>query len=390
MAIHTGFSAQEGFLKTHESLALFNNELDAYKEKPSLETSGAIRNQFNEIKSAWGELKSDRAYQDLPNRCQTVEISMERTEKRVNKLLQKFAQNSPTQTSSSQFLSDDAQEIAQQAKQLGFIPFLDTRSKTVSDCFGNFYKCEIEFGGKHYLNAESAFQAQKYSDQPHVMARFERTNGYAAVEIAREVPMLPKRVDDWDDLELANVNKVDIMMQVLRAKFNQNPHLIELLLATGDAYLVQDLENPKNQDKFWSHGHNGDGRNQQGICLMKLRGESGGVGVVPKTKQYIQAVCETLCKNDPDLLEADSEPETGLSDECEQCKIKPKYYDSVTRYFHKYCSTNCVRLSRFQCDIPLFLRCDYCKREPKLLETAGRIHDYCGKTCAEKAGYFMQ
>ena len=393
--------ALEGFLQTHENLALFNDGLDAYKKKPSQEPLITIRNQFNEIKSAWTELKSDKTYQDFEISWQTIEISMERTEKRVNKLVQKYAQSSamlqspsslsqtPMQISSSQTCSPAAQVMAKLAEKMGFIPFVNTHSEALTACFGNFYECKIEFGGKQYLNAESAFQAQKYTDQPHVMARFEKTNGDAAVKIARDVPMLPNRVDDWDNLESPHVNKVDIMMQVLRAKFRQNPHLIELLLATGNAYLVLDSPRSKNQDRFWCDGFNGDGQNQLGICLMRLREEYGGVGVVPKAKEYIQAVCEILLKNDPNLLEVDRKPPVS-SDQCKQCKTKPKYYDSLMQCFHEYCSTNCVRMSRFKCDIPLILRCTYCKREPQFRDASGRIYDFCGKICAKKAGYIMQ
>ncbi|KAG9022911.1 hypothetical protein FRB95_013993 [Tulasnella sp. JGI-2019a] len=58
------------------------------------------------------------------------------------------------------------------------------------------------------------------------------------------------------------------MDEVLRLKFEQHPALKEQLLSTGDAYLVEDSG---ANDTFWGNGADGNGRNELGLALMRLR-----------------------------------------------------------------------------------------------------------------------
>ena len=76
------------------------------------------------------------------------------------------------------------------------------------------------------------------------------------------------------------------MLEVLQAKFQQHPELTELLLATGDAYLVENT----SRDAFWADGGDGKGKNRLGNLLMQVRGEKGGIGIVPKPAKYIKFV----------------------------------------------------------------------------------------------------
>jgi ribA/ribD-fused uncharacterized protein len=66
---------------------------------------------------------------------------------------------------------------------------------------------------------------------------------------------------DWE------VVKDDVMRAALRAKFTQHPQLQSLLLATGDADLVEHTRN----DTYWADGGDGSGRNRLGELLMELR-----------------------------------------------------------------------------------------------------------------------
>ena len=63
--------------------------------------------------------------------------------------------------------------------------------------------------------------------------------------------------------------KDDIMREALRAKFTQHPALQTLLLATGDAELVEHTTN----DRYWADGGDGSGRNRLGQLLMELRAQ---------------------------------------------------------------------------------------------------------------------
>jgi len=66
---------------------------------------------------------------------------------------------------------------------------------------------------------------------------------------------------DWAEV------KLDIMRRGDQAKFAQNPDLAELLLATGDAELIEDAAN----DAFWGIGKDGNGPNWAGRILMEVR-----------------------------------------------------------------------------------------------------------------------
>ena len=59
------------------------------------------------------------------------------------------------------------------------------------------------------------------------------------------------------------------MRKVVRAKFAQHEDLRQVLLATGDATLVEHTE----KDRYWGDGGDGSGRNMLGRILMEVRQE---------------------------------------------------------------------------------------------------------------------
>jgi hypothetical protein len=68
---------------------------------------------------------------------------------------------------------------------------------------------------------------------------------------------------DWEKL------KIPLMLDLVRKKFSDHPHLAELLLATGDAELV---EGNDWGDVFWGVCRK-RGRNELGKILMQVREE---------------------------------------------------------------------------------------------------------------------
>jgi ribA/ribD-fused uncharacterized protein len=61
--------------------------------------------------------------------------------------------------------------------------------------------------------------------------------------------------------------KIGIMREAVEAKFRQHDELRTVLLATGDAKLVEHTDN----DDFWGDGGDGSGRNELGRILMAVR-----------------------------------------------------------------------------------------------------------------------
>ena len=121
----------------------------------------------------------------------------------------------------------------------------------------NFYPVEIKLDGIVYPNAEAAFQAQKTLDVEERRKFSMLKNPVQAKRLGRKV----KLRDDWEEV------KLDIMTEIVSQKFLQHPHLIEMLLQTGDEKLV---EGNKWGDRFWGVCK-GKGENHLGKILMKIR-----------------------------------------------------------------------------------------------------------------------
>ena len=121
----------------------------------------------------------------------------------------------------------------------------------------NFYPVEIKLDGIVYPNAEAAFQAQKTLDVEERRKFSMLKNPVQAKRLGRKV----KLRDDWEEV------KLDIMTEVVAQKFLQHPHLIEMLLQTGDEELI---EGNKWGDRFWGVCK-GKGENHLGKILMKIR-----------------------------------------------------------------------------------------------------------------------
>jgi ribA/ribD-fused uncharacterized protein len=68
---------------------------------------------------------------------------------------------------------------------------------------------------------------------------------------------------DWDSVKDA------VMLEAVRAKFSQHADLKAILLATGDAVLVEHTE----RDSYWGDGGDGSGKNRLGQLLMQVRAE---------------------------------------------------------------------------------------------------------------------
>lgn len=122
----------------------------------------------------------------------------------------------------------------------------------------NFCESPIEFDGLVYGSAESAFQAQKCEDSD-ARRSFVDLTASESKRAGRHVRLRP----DWEDV------KTNIMRDIVRAKFVQNPELAQKLLATGDAILE---EGNWWNDRFWGVDiRSGLGRNELGRILMAVR-----------------------------------------------------------------------------------------------------------------------
>jgi N-glycosidase YbiA len=132
----------------------------------------------------------------------------------------------------------------------------------VGDEYGelsNFALYPITLKGKRWPTSEHYFQAQKFvatRDQEEIRSA---NTPMLAARWGRDRKRKLRR--DWESV------KVGVMREAVEAKFLQHDELRALLLATGDATLVEHTEN----DEFWGDGGDGSGRNELGRILMAVR-----------------------------------------------------------------------------------------------------------------------
>lgn len=128
--------------------------------------------------------------------------------------------------------------------------------------FTNLYDVPITIGTVTYKSSEHYFQSQKYT---HIPAVQQLILDQPTPEKARESGEFHNGniLPDWEG------RKVNVMYEALKAKFQQHPDLREMLKLTGSSRLILHTAT----DKFWGDGGDGNGDNQLGRLLMKLRDE---------------------------------------------------------------------------------------------------------------------
>jgi ribA/ribD-fused uncharacterized protein len=128
-------------------------------------------------------------------------------------------------------------------------------------CFSNFAPYPIRLKGKTWPTSEHYFQAQKYAGTAHEEAVRQSKSPMVAARMGRSRKRPLRR--DWEAV------KVAVMREAVRAKFTQHDDLREVLLATGEALIVEHTDN----DDYWGDGGDGRGKNMLGKILREVREE---------------------------------------------------------------------------------------------------------------------
>jgi len=142
-------------------------------------------------------------------------------------------------------------------KQREAVYFYSTRGKY--GCFSNFSRHSFELDGKQWPTSEHYFQAQKFAGTPHEEEVHAAPSPKEAANRGRDRSR-PLRTD-WEEA------KDDVMHRAVRAKFEQNADIQEVLLGTGDREIVEDT----THDYYWGCGTDGTGKNMLGKILMEVR-----------------------------------------------------------------------------------------------------------------------
>lgn len=121
----------------------------------------------------------------------------------------------------------------------------------------NFYMCSVVWDGIKWPSAEHAYQAAKTTN-PKARRVISRLS--APVDAKHLGAALELR-SDWSDV------KVNIMTEIVHAKFAQNTDLASRLISTGSCHLV---EGNTWNDRYWGVC-DGTGENMLGHILMSVR-----------------------------------------------------------------------------------------------------------------------
>lgn len=129
----------------------------------------------------------------------------------------------------------------------------------------NFYLAEIMAMGKKWRSSEHLYQAMKTLDPAErEKVRFQPSPGEAKYFGQKRIAIRP----DWEAI------KVEVMRDVVRVKFQQNPDLAMLLVSTNDDQLI---EYNWWHDNFWGictcSACPDSGRNELGKVLMAVRSD---------------------------------------------------------------------------------------------------------------------
>lgn len=144
---------------------------------------------------------------------------------------------------------------------------------TTNGYLSNWYLSPINVFGKSFISGEQAFMWAKanFFNDEEIEAEILQNKD------PKKLKALGRKIRNFDDKAWAAV-RLDIMTQVVTAKFEQNPDLMEKLLATGTAPIVE----ANAFDKFWACGLRATdaaindptrwkGENNLGKILMAIR-----------------------------------------------------------------------------------------------------------------------
>jgi ribA/ribD-fused uncharacterized protein len=131
------------------------------------------------------------------------------------------------------------------------------------DPLNNWSAHAVKYEGKQFPTVEHAFHHYKFIETAPKIAQqiVEAPSPWAAMQIERKYK--DRRRADWQEV------KVDLMLNLIRAKAVQNKDVAACLLATGDKHIVENSP----WDDFWGCGKDGTGRNMMGEILVRVRDE---------------------------------------------------------------------------------------------------------------------
>jgi len=125
----------------------------------------------------------------------------------------------------------------------------------------NFSAHSIKYNGVIYTTVEHAFHSVKFDDENIKEEIRKARSPFEAYELGKKYKSFRKT--NWDEI------KVSVLYEIITEKVKQHEEVKKVLLSTNKEEIVEDNPN----DDFWGNGKDGNGQNQTGKILMKIRSE---------------------------------------------------------------------------------------------------------------------
>lgn len=141
---------------------------------------------------------------------------------------------------------------------------------------GNMSPHGVYWAGVTFATAEALFQRRRFP------LLWQHMGELSSEKNPMKAKMIAKKYASEMIVTPCSDEDVNNMIITVEAKLIQN-RLLPLLLATGDAFIVEDCTNrPKGNGLFWGarrvSAFEWDGKNMLGNILMDLRKKHGGYG----------------------------------------------------------------------------------------------------------------
>jgi hypothetical protein len=235
---------------------------------------------------------------------------------------------------------------------------------------------------KQYLNEKSTHLTRSI---PNAGFKFKFLHMQQLLNVSLDSMQLIIREKDLTNKVFTNNGnqKIDFIHPVeVKSETSTSPSQ-DLFIDTLAALLVPDQEtvSPKQKEELIQISHKMKGNDKETIprTPLLLQNDSNEHQIVS---------IDTF--GHPPALDLTKLTEKGVMNLCIQCLQAPKYVEPDGR-IHEYCGKSCA-ISAGALPFPSMsmTTCPQCQTNPKWIEDDGRVRDYCGKTCAMKAGALLK
>jgi len=141
------------------------------------------------------------------------------------------------------------------------MPAIEFNSKSAEYAeFSNFHIAPFVLDGNTYPSVEHWFQSEKFPTDKELQGQIRAAPSASKAKALGRTKSVHFR-SDWNSV------RDEVMMRGVRAKFEQNAELMNLLRST----LGYELREKAFWDAYWGTGRSGKGQNRMGKLLMEIR-----------------------------------------------------------------------------------------------------------------------